>query len=232
MIQLLVISSAVLSVIAAVPYIIMTLRGTAKPRPVSWAIWASILAIGAVAAFETQQVPAAIYNTVATAENGVVAVLALRTPMDQRDPPVWVRLLGRRKVKLDLFCVAGAVVGLVLLAVIRAPVLAVVAAMATEFIGYIPTAVNAWRHPRHEPWPVYLLYAAATALVVAAAWLPFIDGRGVPAFTATALPLYLTAADGSVGFIILARRRSSAAAAPTSSVPLPMHQTTAAVSKR
>lgn len=39
MIRGLVISSAALSLLAAVPYIVMTWRGTAKPRVVSWVIW-------------------------------------------------------------------------------------------------------------------------------------------------------------------------------------------------
>jgi hypothetical protein len=201
----LVVISTLVSAVATVIYIVLTLRGSAKPRPASWAIWAAILAIGAAASAETGQFPAAAYNSVAALENAAVAILALWIPAAERDPPVWVRLPRGPKVALDLFCLAGAGAGLILLAVVRNPVLAIVAAMATEFAGYVPTAVSVWRRPQNEPWPVYVLYAAATAVVVTAVWLPWMGGQSMPVFTATAMPLYLTVADGSVAAMIFLR---------------------------
>lgn len=197
--------SVLISAVATGIYVVLTLRGTAKPRPASWAIWAAILAIGAAASAETGQWPAAAYNSVAVLENAAVAILALRIPAGERDAPVWVRVPRGPKVALDLFCLIGAGAGLVLLAVVRDPVLAIVAAMATEFAGYVPTAVSAWRRPQNEPWPVYVLFSAATAVVVAAAWLPWMGGQTMPVFTAQAMPLYLTLADGSVAVMILLR---------------------------
>jgi hypothetical protein len=211
MIRFLVAASAVISVIAAAIYIVMTLRGHARPRPVSWAIWAAILAVGAAASAETGQIPAATYNSLAVIENLAVAVLALRIPPDKRDPPVLVGITIRQglrpRVKLDLLCLSGAVVGLTLLVVVRNPVLAIVAAMATECLGFIPTIASVWRRATNEPWLVYLLYSGATTLVVIAAWYPFLDKGGMPQFTAIAMPIYLTLADGSVAVLVLVRRR-------------------------
>ena len=71
-------------------------------------MWAALLAIGSAAALSSCQVPAAAYGALCAAECALVAVLALHG----------ADLAFQR---LDFLCLAGAVAGLVLLALVRAP---------------------------------------------------------------------------------------------------------------
>ncbi|HEX2744101.1 MAG TPA: hypothetical protein VHN16_06810 [Streptosporangiaceae bacterium] len=192
-------ASGLLIAIGSVPYLIETLRGTAKPQVVSWAVWAALLAIGSAAALSSGQVPAAVYGALCAGVDALVAVLALRG----------ADLAFRR---LDFLCLAGAVAGLALLATVRAPAAAVAVSVAADLIAYIPTMVHAWRKPREETWSAYALYAAAAWLALAVA------DFGV--FTAVAYPAYLAVADTGMTGIILARRGTapeSASPGPTAS---------------
>jgi len=192
-------ASGLLIAIGSVPYLIETLRGTAKPQVVSWAVWAALLAIGSAAALSSGQVPAAVYGALCACVDALVAVLALRG----------ADLAFRR---LDFLCLAGAVAGLVLLATVRTPAAAVAVSVAADLIAYIPTMVHAWRKPHEETWSAYALYAAAAWLALAVA------DFGV--FAAVAYPAYLAVADTGVTGIILARRGTvpeSASPGPTAS---------------
>jgi hypothetical protein len=131
-------------------------------------------------------------------------VLALRIPAAQRDRPFWIPLRGR-KARLDWFCGAGAALGLVLLTAAHSPAMAAAAAVATDCLAFIPTALNGWRNPVSEFWPTYLLDSLAAALVLAAAFSR-VQGHQLPTFTAVAFPLWLVAADGGTGLMIAARR--------------------------
>ena len=144
-------ASGLLTVIGSVPYVIQTLRGTARPQVVSWSVWAVLLAIGSAAALSSGQVPAAAYSAFCAGECALIAGLALRG----RDLTLrW----------LDVICLAGAVAGLVLLAVVRAPAAAVTVTVAADLIAYIPTIAHAWRAPREETCSAYVLYAAGAWL--------------------------------------------------------------------
>jgi hypothetical protein len=198
LVRALVIASAVLSAAGSVPVIRNTLRGKDKPVPVSWLLWAGILAIGGVAALDAGQVPAAVYLIACAAECALVGVLALRIPAADRDPPVTVRLPRAGHIRLDLICLAGGVVGLVLLAAVRAPGAAVAVSVATDLLAYIPTMVHAWHEPGQETWSTYALYASGALLALVVA-----DHR---VFAAVAYPAYLLVADTAVSYIILTRR--------------------------
>jgi hypothetical protein len=198
LVRALVIASAVVSVAGSVPIIRDTLGGKDKPVPVSWLLWAGILAVGGFAALEAGQIPAAVYLIACASECAVVGVLALRIPAADRDPPVTVNLPGARQVRLDLTCLAGGAGGLVLLAVVRAPRAAVAVSVATDLLAYIPTMVHAWQEPGEETWSTYALYAAGALLALVVA-----DHR---VFAAVAYPAYLLVADTAVSYIILTRR--------------------------
>jgi hypothetical protein len=195
---LLIVASGAFTVAAAVPYTVATARGHARPQAVSWGVWAALMAIGAVAALSNGQVPAAVYGLCCAAECALIAVLALRGPRSGRDPPATVKLPRGRTARLDFICLGGAVAGLVLLAVARAPGPAVTASVLTDLVACIPTIAHAWRDPDEENWPAYALYAAGAGLALAAADLHV--------FTAVAYPLYLLAADTGIAALIPARR--------------------------
>src|SRR5262249_2914868 len=162
--------SVVTSVLGCWPEARDTLRGLKNPddpraaRPIvmSWVIWTAILAIGGAAAVSTGQLAAAVFTLAQAAGCGLVAVLAMRGPVTQRDEPYRVAL-GQRRVRLDLLCLPGAVAGLVLLAVLRAPGPAVAVSVATDVLAYVPTVSHSWRFPYSESWSSYAWYGVSAA---------------------------------------------------------------------
>jgi hypothetical protein len=184
---------------ASVPYVIATYRGTARPRPVSWAIWAALLAIGSAAELAGHQVTAAVYGLGCCLVCLVIAALALRIPASQREDRVTLRLPGDRQVTLDRLCFAGAAAGLFLLIGVGQPLLSLAVTIAADFTAYIPTYINGWRYPRSEPWIPYALYALGALLALLAAH--------APSATALAYPGYLAASDTAMTFMLLARLR-------------------------
>jgi hypothetical protein len=181
---------------ASVPAVLGTWRRDNKPVVMSWAIWAALLAIGGAAS-----VGAARVSTLCcAAECTLVTLLALRIPVAERDEPF--RVAGR--VRLDLLCLPGAVAGLVLLAVLRAPAAAVTVTVVTDAVAYVPTVPHAWRFPRSEPWAAYSLCALGAALALVDAAL-----RGnLGAVTATAYPAYLAVSGALVASLVLVRQRT------------------------
>ena len=183
--------SAVLTIYAAVPYLVDVARGTTKPRLVSWFVWFIIPLIGAAAALAAHQIPAAIYTFLAALGCGLVVVIGFR--------------YGDRSFeRLDIVCLCGAAIGLALWLLLKSPSLAVVASILTDLIGGIPTLKHAWRHPGEENWPSYALYGAGAAITLLVA-----DHH---LFSAIAYPLYLGLFDTSVAVVLIVgqRRRRSA----------------------
>ena len=189
----LIVASGIVSAAGAVPCILGTVRGETRPQTVSWGIWAVLMAIGGAAALASRQVPAAVYGLFCSGECVLVAVLALRYG-------------GRAFSRLDAVCLGGAVTGLAMLAVVRAPGPAVAVSVATDAVAYVPTVSHAWREPREETWSAYALYAAGAGLALAAADLQV--------FTAVAYPAYLATADAGVACLILVRRGLTSPAPP------------------
>ena len=208
------IGGAVLSVAASVPYIRNTVRGIrnpratrgiAKPQVVSWAIWSGILFIGGASSVEARQWPAAAYTLTCGVGCGLIAVLALRIPVRYRDPPVMVPLWREKTVRLDFICLAGGLAGLMLLALARDRSAAVMVAIATDLIAYIPTLVHAWQEPYEETWLSYAMYSAGGALTLAAVAIS--RPGSLLTVTAVAYPAYVLATDGGFAAMLCLRRR-------------------------
>jgi hypothetical protein len=207
MIPALIAFSVVASVLGCWPEARDTLRGLRNPddpqavRPVvmSWLVWTAILAIGGAASMSTGQLPATVFTFALAAECGLVAVLAMCIPVARRDEPYRVAL-GRRRIRLDVLCLPGAVAGLVLLAVVRAPGPAVAVSVGTDFIACVPTVVHSWGFPYSEAWSSYAWSGMSAAAALAAA-------RHLT-MTAVAYPAYLVVADTVTTAVILSRRRA------------------------
>jgi hypothetical protein len=162
--------SAIVTIGAAVPYIIEIIRGKAKPRVVSWFTWTLLTAIAAMASFADGQYPAAIFSACAALETGLIVVLGLKH--------------GDRKfTRLDIVCQVSALVGVALWLVFDSPAIAVLASIAIDLIGCIPTLVHSWQKPYEETWITFLLMSigGGLALLVVGSW----------AVTAVAYPLYI-----------------------------------------
>jgi hypothetical protein len=178
----LIILSSIFTIAATVPYMVEIARGKAKPRVASWFTWTAIQAIGAAAAFSDHQIPAAVYTLFCSLECGAIVVLGLKRGDHTFE-------------KLDIFCLAGAVAGLLTLALLKSPALAVLVSVATDFLGAVPTVKHSWLRPREETWSTYALFGVGSAITLLIANFHIL--------TAIAYPLYLLLFDTLVTVLIL-----------------------------
>jgi|SRR5580700_7066469 hypothetical protein len=178
----LIVLSSIFTIAATLPYMVEIVRGVAKPRIASWFTWTAIQAIGAAASFTDHQIPAAVYTLFCSLECAAIVVLGLKH--------------GDRKFeRLDIICLAGALIGLVALALLKSPSIAVVVSVITDFLGAIPTVKHAWLQPREETWSTYALFGIGSAITL------FIANFHV--LTAITYPLYLLLFDTLATTLIL-----------------------------
>ena len=183
---ILIVLSSVVTIVAAVPYIIAIIGGRTKPRVVSWFTWTLITAIAAAASFADGQYPAAILSLCAAIETGLVVVLGLKH--------------GDRKFeRIDVICQAGALVGVALWLLLDSPAIAVAASVLIDLIGCIPTVLHSWRRPYEETWLTFLLSGIGGGLTLAVV--------GSWEVTAVAYPLYILLINLVMAAIILLRLR-------------------------
>lgn len=210
----LIIASAVLSMAGNALIWRGTWRQQDKPVVASWAVWAALMAIGAVAALQAGQLPAAVYGGFCALGCAVVVPLALRIPAGERDKPARVG-----QARLDVLILPAVLVGLMLLVTpltvvgrtwISTPAPAVAVSVAVDLIAYLPTAAHAWKDPGSEPWRVYGLFGVGASMSLAAVAL---QGQMLD-LAAVAYPLYLTAADLGVAAMIVFRRAAGPAPEP------------------
>lgn len=175
--------SSILTIIAVIPYLIEVVRGTTRPRVVSWFTWSVLTGIACVASFVDGQIPSAVLMLMATIETAMVVVLGFKH--------------GDRKLeKLDIYCLAGAVVGLVLWLVFNSPAIAIIAAITIDLIGSIPTVKHSWQQPHEETWITFALSGLAGGLTLLA-----VGGWQI---TAVAYPLYIFGINALLTGLILA----------------------------
>ncbi|HSW79662.1 MAG TPA: hypothetical protein VLG47_02695 [Candidatus Saccharimonadales bacterium] len=164
-----IILAATCNLAAAVPYLIEVVSGKAKPRLVSWFGWFAIMSIGAVAAFSSHQIPAAVLLSVVAIESGLVALLGFKNG-------------DKTLERFDLICLIGVVLGIVLWFVFRSSNLVITVTIATDFASFLPTFRHAWRKPHEETTATYVLFGLGSFLTLCVA--------DVRVFAGVAYPLY------------------------------------------
>ncbi len=170
MTSFLIILSAIVTIIAALPYIIEVIRGRTKPRVVSWFTWSVLTGIACAASFADGQVPGGILMLAATIETVLIVILGFKH--------------GDRKFdKLDIYCLIGALAGLVLWFVFNSPAVAILATIAIDLVGAIPTFKHSWQKPHEETWITFALsgLGGGITVIIAGGW----------EITAIAYPLYI-----------------------------------------
>ncbi|MGD0576454.1 MAG: hypothetical protein ABSA74_00050 [Candidatus Staskawiczbacteria bacterium] len=146
--------AGILFVLAYIPYIRAILSGKAKPAKASWIIWASLDSITIVGMYVQHALNGQMVGAVAG--SWIVVVFALKYGM-----PGWSRL--------DKFCLAGAVVGVVLWKLFSNPTLGILISLAVVFVGSIPTFVSAWHDPSREDklaWTLYWVSCICAVLAI------------------------------------------------------------------
>jgi hypothetical protein len=179
-------ATSILTLAAAVPYLLDTLKGKTKPRIVSWLTWSVLTGIATAAAFSDHQYGSAILTFSAMIETLAIAILG------------FIKTGDRSLERLDIYCLIGAGAGLALWWLFNSPAIAVMATVTIDFIGFLPTIKHAWEKPYEETWLTFLLAGGGGAFAALVA----------QDFTITALafPLYDVVTDAVVTAMILMRR--------------------------
>jgi len=137
------VTAGVLFVAGFIPYVRAILVGTTKPAKASWIIWASLDTITLVGMCVQHSVNGQIIGAVAGA--WIVVIFAIKYGTSG-----WTRL--------DKFCLAGAVLGIVLWKLFSNPTLGIVTSNSVVFLGSIPTFVSAFKDPTREDklgWTIF-----------------------------------------------------------------------------
>ncbi len=180
---LFVILSSVAFSSSIVPYVIEILRGTTKPRVVSWFTWSVLAVIASAASFSDHQVPAGVLLGISAVATMLVVVLSLLKRGD------------RSFERIDGICLFGALVGLGLWWIFDSPAVAVVATISIDLVGCVPTLLHSWQKPHEETTSTFLLAAIGGFFTLLAA--------GDLRVTSIAYPLYIVVADAAVAAIIV-----------------------------
>ena len=185
-----IIISSIFASTSSFPYARDVYRKKSKPREVSWFIWGLLGAIAGAASFSDHQYSSAVLSVWVTIVTWTIVALGLR--------------YGDKSFKLlDIVCLTGALVGLVLWWLFNSPAIAIIASLAIDFVAGIPTYIHSWQKPHEETTSAYLLGLFASAFSLLAA-------REI-SVTAIAVPIYYILADASLVVILLAKLPSSKA---------------------
>lgn len=178
--------SSILTVVSVFPYLINVIKRKTKPRVVTWFTWGLLTGISCVAAIVEGQWATAIMLGFSAISSFAIMVLG------------W-KFSDKKFEKLDIFCLAAALVGIALWRLLDSPSVAVLVMIATDLIGGIPTTIHAWKKPFQETWQTFFmgLIGAICTLIALKNWQ----------ITSFAFPLFIALNSLNVTLIILLRRR-------------------------
>lgn len=143
--------SGLLGLFANVPYILDAIRGTTTPHLVSWSIFLLINLIN----IANQMASGATHSLWLTigfcVSQAVIVCLAFRNGIGKLET-------------LDVVCLVGACVGILLWMYFQTPIVSIIANIVAATIALIPTLVKAYRKPRTETKISWLLGGIAALL--------------------------------------------------------------------
>ncbi|HSX33748.1 MAG TPA: hypothetical protein VLF91_05435 [Candidatus Saccharimonadales bacterium] len=169
----------ILAASGTVPYVIATIKRQTRPRIVTWLTWALLTALASAAAFGDHQIGSGLFALLGTLSTGAVVVTGLRSG-------------DRSFARLDVVCMAGVVLGLVLWLLFNSPAIGVWMAIIIDFVGLIPTAKHAWQAPHEETALTYALVGVGGFMSVVAIVLQSgisVTGIGYPFYAGLSLGL-------------------------------------------
>lgn len=185
-ITIILVVSSLLTILGVVPYIIEIIKGKTKPRIVSWLVWATLTGIAAAATWSSGDYPTAVLLTASTIATFSVVLLGLHHG-------------DRRFARLDVICLLGAIVGLVLWQLFDSPEIAVVVMVLIDLVGGIPTLIHCWQKPHEETFITFFIsfIGSLLVLIVTTDWT----------ITAVLYPLFLVGINLTMSSIIFFRSR-------------------------
>jgi hypothetical protein len=182
-------AAALISVGGFVPYAVAIVRREARPSAATWLIWT---AVGTV-------LGASHFASGARASLGLAAVYVLGPLVTA----VLALKYGERGwTRLEIGCLAGALLSLPLWALTGSPLVALGLNIFIDLLGAVPTIRKVWRDPASEhrlSWILFFLGNAVNLLAVES-WT--LGGAGYPA--------YLAFITFTMSVLVLRQRRSPA----------------------
>lgn len=153
-------------------YFVATLKGKAKPHPVSWLLWGIVPLIAFIAELQAGVGTVAIV----TLALGISPLLVFSAVMYKN--PRALSLTG-----FNLLCVIITLFGIALWITTNEPNLAIAAMILADLSSSLPTLHKSWKRPDSEFSPTYLI--SATSMVITL--LTIADWQ----FAAVAYPVYV-----------------------------------------
>jgi hypothetical protein len=179
--------SVVITMGAVVPYIRDIVKGTTKPNIVSWITWTLITGIATAAEIAGHQYFTAIFTASAMLETASVVFFGLR--------------YGYVKyTSFDVVCQIGAILGIILWQLFNSPSVGVIACVAIDFIGVMPTIRHSWLKPNEETWPTYAISGVGGIFGILA-----LSNYNIISLT---YPLYIVMINIVVSIVIINRQRT------------------------
>ncbi len=180
--------AGVVQVASVIPYVRDMLKGRTRPNMVTWLLWTILQIIVIFAQFSAGASWSVIILIVMTFNTVLVTILCLKG-------------YGYKKYGiLDYSCFFLALVTIVVWRITEDPILAIILAVAIDFLAMIPTIVKAYRDPHSEaPFPWFLNVVAGA---LAALSTTKIDVANL------IFPIYYIITDGFVVILILRGRRA------------------------
>jgi hypothetical protein len=152
--------SGILQVIAIVPYIKDTLKGTTRPNVVSQSLWTVLQIITVAAQFAAGASWSVIFLIAMTLNTCAVVFLCFRG-------------YGYKKYGwFDYFCLVAAIASIVVWQVTQNPIWALIIAVTANLFATLPTVVKAYKEPKTEnakAWTIMLI-ASALGLASSTIW--------------------------------------------------------------
>jgi hypothetical protein len=179
--------SGVLAALAVVPYIKDILHGSTRPNIVSWALWVLLLFIASIAQISAGASWSLVFLIGDLIGTSIIVILCLFG--------YGYSEYGR----VEWTCLTLAVIAIIAWQLTHQPVLAIVFAIAADFMAAFPTVVKAYRDPWSEHPSTWVIICVASALGILSTTV--FDLANI------AFPAYLLLINGLIGIFALVGRR-------------------------
>jgi hypothetical protein len=183
MFQYLVFLGAAVNLIGSIFYIKETLKGNVKPNKISWLLWSFPPFIATFAAFSA----GAGWAVLPIFMSGFTPLLGFLTSFINKKS-YW------QLKTFDYLCGFFSLLAIILWAVTKEPIAAIIFSLAGDIFATIPTLKKIWKYPETEYGYAYLggLFSAITAFAAIKIWN----------FSSYAFPVYLLIMDGLLTYLI------------------------------
>ncbi len=149
------ISASILLLALIIPYIRSIITSTTRPSAVSWFGWALLFAIATIAQASKGIDWSLAVPLISTISTTIIALVSLRIGR-----AVWTRA--------DRFSIALAIGAIVLWAITKDPLTAIILSIVADFAVTIPTIVKTYQTPESEPALLWILYVVGVTLEIIA----------------------------------------------------------------